>query len=401
MISHFFPHHNGNSSKFNQKAQEGWNLLQNQTESAFHHCLKWQSLWEKSQTIGYQINEKWPQIVWIGIGGSSLGTQIIKDLYDVDNRLFILDNPDPRLWEHCINWVQDWRNVHIVVASKSGSTLETLVLFHQILSFLSEKHISIQKNQVTVISDKKPSDLLHLASHNGWTHLEIPEKVGGRYSIFSPIGLLPFSLFKVNLNLVKEGIQQALDDQKRICELVTLSLESIACHHQLIHFFCYSSSLRYYGLWMQQLWAESLGKKGSYAPFPVALVGANDQHSVLQYLVDGAASSWSHIIYVRSPSNRSYPVIGQTPFPSLNWAHQLTLNQVLPLEAHATYQSLIQNNRSSTLWEVEDLGPQSVSHLLMTSMLWVATLGLALQINPFDQPGVELGKKIIKTLVKV
>lgn len=351
--------------------------------------------WDHCLSVAGQWGQNLDQFVLIGIGGSSLGPQWLSSLCTSPEKLFVLDNPDPLLYQRFEKWVTDWSSLGVIIASKSGGTLETLCLSNLVLSNLQEKG-RLFKNQVAVITETQNQDLYNWAKQEDCVILEIPLSVGGRYSVLSPVGILPAALLGLDIQKIKAGAAWALGQKKLLQDLVALSLQSFEQNLKVTYFWGYSSYLRFYGLWMQQLWAESLGKPTSTASVPVGLVGANDQHSVLQQLMQGESAFWGVFIKVKSLALSGKGQINTSFFKSQEWTQGLTLGQILNAEADATFQALSQSGRLVTQLEVTDLTEESIGALLMLSQLWVASLGVAIEINPFDQPGVELGKRLVR-----
>lgn len=354
-------------------------------------------LLESSWIQADKIKQSQDQVILIGIGGSSLGPQLIKDLYDKENQVFILDNLDPYLLDNLESWVKDLKRLHVVVVSKSGKTLETLVLASEMIKKYRTAGLALE-NHFTCITEPVDQDLSIFAKNHKIPVLELPVDIGGRYSILTPVGNFLFAYFNQDMKDIRLGIEEAISSRELVTQLMSLSMQSFFDQYQVTSFWTYSSKLRFFGSWLQQLWSESLGKPGAKVSTFLPLVGAIDQHSVLQQLVEGEIKNWSCLMSVKSLS-RLGPIFEGPDFPSLGWARNQHIGGLLNAECLATFEGLKQSNRRVTLLELQDLSPRSISHLLMLSQIWVAGLGFALKINPFDQPGVELGKRLVKNLV--
>jgi glucose-6-phosphate isomerase len=294
-------------------------------------------------------------------------------------------------------WAQDLKNVHVVIVSKSGKTLETLVLADIIAKKYIERKLSLSEH-FTCITEPVDQDLTCFAKKYQIASLELPIDIGGRYSVLTPVGTLILSYLNQDLHLVQQGIQKAFEAKESIRDLIAASLCSFENNCRVTALWSYSSKLKFFSAWFQQLWSESLGKPKAQVSTLLPLVGAVDQHSVLQQLIEGDFQSWSILIALDSYTHWG-PVFNADEFKSLNWAHQKTIGDLINAECLATYSALNQSSRFASLFYLKDLSPESLGYILMLSQIWVAGLGFALKINPFDQPGVELGKRLIKSLV--
>jgi glucose-6-phosphate isomerase len=354
-------------------------------------------LFQSVKDRAHQVRKRQPKLILIGIGGSGLGPQLLKDCFDSHNQVYILDNLDPHLLESGLAWAGNLESAHVVVISKSGKTLETLVLAEQVISELRKFKLELSRH-VTVITENQPQDLYNFAKANDIPILEIPKDVGGRYSVLTPVGTFLLSFIGQDLGLVRKGMEIARNSWEMAEDLISLSLASFEKKCSVTAFWNYSTRLRFFGSWLQQLWCESLGKPRVQASAFIPLVGAIDQHSVLQQIIEGELSFWSCLIYLRSYQIQG-PEFNSQDFPSLQWAHNKSIGTLLNAECLATYEALKQSGKRVTLLELQDLSLKSLSYITMLSQIWVAGLGFALGINPFDQPGVELGKRLIKDLV--
>jgi glucose-6-phosphate isomerase len=188
--------------------------------------------------------------------------------------------------------------------------------------------------------------------------------------------------------------------------LTAQSLKSFEREEWITLFWVYCNRLFTWGLWVQQLWAESLAKKknrqGQEAPrasTPIALVGANDQHSVLQQVAEGARDKFIWFMRVRE-SETAGPVLKKSQFANQTYLEGKSLGALLSAESQATMKALQQNQVQSLCLEVDRLDEATMGALFMILELVVGALGEAFDINAFDQPGVELGKRLALEILK-
>jgi len=362
-------------------------------------------LWSESQRIGSDLRARATDIVLIGIGGSSLGPQLLADLADTSIRVHFADNVDPWQFQKISRQISNWSKCHFLIISKSGTTLETLVTADLFAAELQKRNLDLARQSV-VITEPRQNSLREWAEKNKVETLEIPIDVGGRFSILSPVGLCLASAIGMSLDEIREGARQAIADREKVARTAAEALESFKREEWITFLWSYSSGLRFFGLWFQQLWAESLAKAtdrhakpGPRVSTPVPAIGTCDQHSLLQQVMEGTKDKWVVQLRVKSCEAQG-PTDSQSRFSALSWMKPARLGQILAAEAEATYKALHENKVSLRAMELEDLGPKSVGYLLMHWQLVVACLGEALEIDAFDQPGVELGKRLAKDILK-
>ncbi len=359
-------------------------------------------LWSTSESLALKMRQDFEQLVVVGIGGSSLGFEVFQDFFQVSN-VKLLDNVDPLTFQRTIQSLNLSRTAWAFI-SKSGSTIETLTTLECVLDLYEEQGLKWAKNFV-VITESKKSTLSQFAQDHGLATLEIPMDVGGRFSVFSPVGLFPLFFSGISREEIQKGVKSGLENKGLVVELMHQFLASFAREEWISCLWFYSSNTRALGQWFCQLWAESLAKKtnrqGLPAPrvsTPIWLKGACDQHSVLQQLMEGSRDKFILFVDFLDLEHRS-PQIQNPRFKETENLKGLSMGKLLLVESQATRQALKESG-ASTLHLT--LAQGNVAHLcefMMTFMLVVGGLGEALNINAFDQPGVELGKRIAKSIL--
>lgn len=356
-------------------------------------------LTQKAHEFGRALRKNGPRALLFGIGGSSLGPQFLCDLYGELGQVGVCDNVDPVYLEKLWGSPEQWKTGSVVITSKSGSTIETLAGVQRFHEFVKQAAPDWQKRAL-VISEPTRNPLTE------WAHLrkvpvaEFPLDVGGRFSILSPVGMVFASFVGKNPEEFQTGAAWALKQEKMVAELIVQSRLSFERQEWITLFWSYSSMLKGFGAWMTQLWAESLGKKvtvdGEPAPrvsTPMWAIGATDQHSMLQQVMEGHRDKWVVIHKIKSLEVMG-AIQGELEIPSLQVMKTKSLGRLLSAEASATAEALRSEGVSVMEVEMDDLSPKTIGALLMTWEWVVAGLGSSLRINPFDQPGVELGKRL-------
>ncbi|MEX0843621.1 MAG: glucose-6-phosphate isomerase, partial [Gemmatimonadota bacterium] len=257
--------------------------------------------------------------------------------------------------------------------------------------------------------------LRQLAEDRSIPALAVRRIVGGRFSVLSPVGLLPAAVTGVEVEEVLEGAGA----MARRCEELELRRNPAGLLAVLLHaadqdlgrpmhvFMPYSDRLRAFALWFQQLWAESLGKREEsgdgrgpgVGPTPLAALGAVDQHSLLQLLMDGPGDKL--VAFLRVRSRHGHVTIPPTHehLPALAYLGGHTLQTLLDTELKATVEALRRAGRPSLLLEVEELDARTMGELFMLFQVATVLAGGLYGVDPLDQPGVELGKELTSGLL--
>ncbi len=343
----------------------------------------------------------------VGIGGSSLGARVIVETFGLDEEKNVLffDNVDPIEFDRHMASCRDLKHVHWLFISKSGTTIETLAVLDHVDAIYKEKNLRLSTYS-TVITEPKPSALNLWAEKHKVPSLEIPLNVGGRFSVLTPVGLFPAEFLGVSGDEILGGAAKALKDPETIGRFAEEVLNSFERGEWITVFWFYSSLQRNFGLWLEQLWAESLAKKTTRkggpahrVSSPFSCVGSTDQHSVLQQFMEGAHDKF--VVFVRDRHTESSGAkLGQTSFDVQSILLSRTLGDLLRAEAQATQKALESVGVSTWLLETDRLDEDGLGQLFMFFQLLIGTLGEALDINAFDQPGVELGKRLARDLLK-
>jgi len=350
-----------------------------------------------------RIRKDADDLIVLGIGGSSLGTIAVMQACAGDARKHVhfLESPDPTTVKQLLKSL-DAKRTAINVISKSGNTIETLALWSVVAPWLKQGDEATFKNRVVITTDPQHSPLLDLARENGFQVLPVPSEIGGRFSVFTSVGLFPLAFANIDLDELKKGIQRANQNLQEVS--IAPMLAQILTHAQLnehrntLIVWPYSDALSSVGRWFQQLWAESLGKAkhldGSIAHVgstPVACIGPNDQHSLLQLFVEGPKDK--HFLFI-VPQQLTETFCIEKPAPGFDFLQGIDLGQVMMAEARATCAALASQGHPSTFLTLDNLSISSIAELFVSFMAATVIAAKLYDVDPFDQPAVELGKKI-------
>ena len=378
--------------------------LKEERESIGYYNLLSQDTTE-IKTYASSIEHK--HIVVLGIGGSSLGARAIYEFLlpsnNYDKTLLFLETVDPLKINHCLKKI-DLNSTHFVIISKSGNTVETISLFKYISSL-----ITINRNNCTIVTGAR-SALRQFANRKQIKVFDLPDNVGGRFSVFSVVGLVPLAMVGVDIDNLLNGCKRVSDSffqqedyYKKIIRKARFLVEN-KWRFNINAIFSYSSSLESFNKWYIQLWAESLGKVNingtRQALTPMALIGPVDQHSFLQLIMDGVRDKTITFIKIADLKDETkIPIETNGEFKDfdLDFLDGLSFNQLINRQADATIESVkAQKDIPCDVITISTVDEYNISKLMFMYQLMVSAIGQFLQINTYDQPGVENGKKIFK-----
>ncbi|MDD6056265.1 MAG: glucose-6-phosphate isomerase [Helicobacteraceae bacterium] len=347
-------------------------------------------------------------IVIIGIGGSSLGTKAIDALLSHQNnrkkiKLRFLEHTDPIMIQKDLQRIKLEETLFIVI-SKSGLTIETTSLFKYILAKFSLLQADKKQHLVTITDENSP---LHKWSKSeNVESLSIKANIGGRFSVLSAVGLLPLAILGYDINEILKGaaeISERFFKERRDNILKkALFLAKNESTYPINVLFSYSSVFRHFNAWYVQLWGESLGKLDMYKHkrglTPIALIGSIDQHSFLQLIMQGPANKTITFLSVENLSQKPLyiPDISLEGLESTDFVNQTSFNELLRLQCISTKESIIAQNVPVDSIVLESLNERVVGALIFYYELLTSCVGILLQIDTYNQPGVEFGKKILR-----
>jgi len=361
-------------------------------------------------------------VVVLGIGGSGLGATALKEALlgpfwnqgsdegrDHFPRLHVVDNPDPFTINELLARLDPARTMFNVI-SKSGATAETMAQYLVARAWV-ESAVEADKARGHFLFTTDPTNgaLRQIGEAEDIPMLPVPGNVGGRFSVLSAVGLLPAAVCGVD---PRELLGGAADMEQR-CTTDALAENPAGILAALLHqadteqgrpihvFMPYSDRLRPVALWFQQLWAESLGKavtlsgeKRHTGPTPVAALGATDQHSMLQLLMEGPQDKVVLFVSV-DDVGVDIPIPERHPgIESLSYLGGHTLGELLDVERSATAEALRRGGRPNATLCLPRIDARSLGELLMLLQIATVYAGALYDVDPLDQPGVELGKQL-------
>ncbi len=371
------------------------------------------------KNLTQQLKDKCENLVILGIGGSALGnialqTALNPFMYNLDKsqrkgpRLFVFDNVDPDQISSFLDWAVDKLDKTIFnVISKSGHTAETASQFLIIRKLLADTlGPEGLKKQIVATTDHRQGTLRNIADDLNLKTLDIPDGVGGRFSVLSAVGLFSAAMCGIDIDALLAG---AADMDKRVSsddffENPAAMNAAVNYHYynqgkKISVMMPYSYALKDLSDWYRQLWAESLGKAKNLedsevhiGPTPVKALGATDQHSQVQLYREGPNDKLFTFLQVNNFNTNLK--IGPAPenAPELGFLTNAELGTLLNNEKFATEFALIQNNRPCLTVLFDRINAHSIGQFIYLYEVTTSLAGALFGINTYDQPAVELGK---------
>lgn len=346
-------------------------------------------------------------MVVIGIGGSNLGTKAVyKALFGVRGNpefpLYFADTVDSDAMWALLAQVEHYLKVKKVVLltliSKSGSTTESVANFECFLELLKKYHPKDYPHYVTVITDEH-SPLWQLALEQHFDKLPIPKMVGGRYSVLSAVGLFPLACAGIDINALLQGARDIIvvcikNDYETNSALQSAAI--IAAYYArgfYIHdLFLFSTALEALGKWYRQLMAESIGKNVKVGITPTVSMGSADLHSVGQLYVAGPYDKLTTFVIVDNP-NQSVTIPKMKEYETLVGHLQgKTMQQIMNAIWQGVQIAYQEHKRPFMSVHVPRKNAYYLGQFMQWKMIEIMILGALLDVNPFDQPQVELYK---------
>lgn len=350
------------------------------------------------EAIAAEIRESYTDVIILGTGGSSLGGQSLYALSTLSSpRLHFHDNIDPDTFNRLFA-VIDPEKTKIIAISKSGNTAETLMQLLVCLQHWQQRNLTI-KNHFLIITEPGQNAIREIAQHHHCQVLDHPTDIGGRFAVFTLVGLLPALISGLDAYKIRHGARQVLDEMMHAKEaeackpLLGALLQKALLSHNINQTVVmpYIDRLAIFAMWYRQLWAESLGKNGKGST-PIRAVGTVDQHSQLQLYLDGPKDKFFTIITINHPDDLFK--IQETPFThkALTLFHNKTMGQLIQAEQQATVDTLVNNNCPTRILHLTHLDEGMMGGLMMHYIVETLAMAHLLEVNPFDQPAVEESK---------
>ncbi|MFZ9781686.1 MAG: glucose-6-phosphate isomerase [Bacilli bacterium] len=359
------------------------------------------------QTTAAKIREHFEVFVVCGIGGSYLGAraviEAIRGLLPSTKKeieiIYLGQTFSPTYTQQVLNYLEH-KKFAINVISKSGTTTETSIAF-RLLKALLEKKVGVKEARKAIFAttDKEKGALRSLANQEGYVTFNLPDDIGGRYSVLTAVGLLPIAVAGIDIQALMAGAKEAMTLYTSSQIETNLAVQYAIARHQLYEeksvemFVTYEPQFAMIAEWLKQLFAESEGKENK-GLLPGSVSFSTDLHSVGQFIQDGSPILFETVLYVKKPALDVSVPLNVQDADGLNYLAGRPLSFVNEKAYLGTLQAHVEEGQVPViLLTLDQMDAHHLGHLLYFFMKACAYSGYLLGINPFNQPGVEIYKR--------
>lgn len=367
---------------------------------------------EKIQSAANSIKHDSDVLLVIGIGGSYLGAKAALNMLqhtftdmlsdeekDTPHIIFAGQHMSSTYIQELLSIIKD-KDVSINVISKSGTTTEPAIAFRIFRKFMEEKYGKKEAGKrIYVTTDKEKGALKQLADQEGYTSFVIPDDIGGRYSVLTPVGLLPMAAGGISLEQALSGARDAIHDLNEPNLFKNPAYQYAAARHRLYErgytteiLANYEPKLSYFASWWVQLFGESEGKENK-GIFPTTADFTTDLHSLGQYIQEGHRHLFETVLRVRSDEAKIYIDEEEDNLDNLNYLVGKSLHDINITASEATIQAHVDGGVPNMVIDIPALDAYNFGYMVHFFEKACAMSGYLLNVNPFDQPGVEAYKQ--------
>lgn len=324
-------------------------------------------------------------LVVIGIGGSYLGSKALNDMFSsyYDNSFEIVylgNNLSSKYMIDTLKYLED-KDFYVNVISKSGNTKEIEISYNILKTFMEQKYSSEELQKRIIITTELVNGRLRKEVNEfNYRSFIIPNDIAGRYSLITPAHLLPMS-FKLNIEKLVEGFYAGLKLKDEAFYYASVRKSLFDVNKYIENYSVYEPSFNYFLEWLKQLFGETEGKDGK-GIFPVSTIGTRDLHSLGQFIQEGNPIIFETFIKINNSTNFKYE--GR----NLDDINNIVLNSVVQAHRKAGV--------CSNIVEIENVSEKDIGSLCAFFMLSAAYSGYLFDVNPFNQPGVEVYKEYLR-----
>ena len=365
------------------------------------------------QNIANEIKMLADVLVVVGIGGSFLGARAIQSAltpyFGVHQNgiqvIYIGHNMSGQYIKQLLDSLEG-KEVYVNVISKSGTTIEPALGFRVIRKYMEKRYGDKSRNRIIVTTDAKKGLLKKIAESTGYRQFIIPANIGGRYSVLTPVGLLPVAVAGIDIEQLLEGAKKAATllkeeklDQNEAYRYAVIRYELYKRGYQIELLASFEPSLQYLHEWWKQLFGESEGKdkKGL---FPAAVSYSTDLHSMGQFVQEGNPILFETLLHFKAIEVDYFVPIDNRNDDNLNYLVNRSFNEINANLKQATAIAHAEGNVPIIQLELDRLDAYHLGYLLYFFMKACAMSAYLLKVNPFDQPGVEAYKNEMMAILK-
>lgn len=365
---------------------------------------------ERIKKAAKKIQSNSEVLIVIGIGGSYLGGRAALEFVNGVNfnkkvhkgipEVYFVGNSISSDYLSDIIEILGDRDFSINVISKSGTTTEPAIAFRIFKKIIEDKYGKEgAKERIFATTDKARGALKSMCNTEGYETFVIPDDVGGRFSVLTPVGLLPMAAAGIDIDAVMQGASDAVatykndDLENNDCLKYAATRQILGRKGKAIEILAnYEPSLTMFGEWYKQLYAESEGKDGK-GIFPVSANFSTDLHSIGQFIQDGSRNLFETVLWVENAKKNITIETDAENLDGLNFVADKTIQYVNSKAYAGTFLAHVDGGVPTMVLEVEKTDAYNFGQLVYFFEKALAISGYMLGVNPFDQPGVEAYKK--------
>lgn len=343
--------------------------------------------------VAKEIRNNADVLVVIGIGGSYLGAKAVIDMFNgyfINNKpevIFAGFNVSSTYMKELLDYIKD-KNVYVNVVSKSGTTLEPSISFDLIYKQMSKKYSEAElKQRIIVTTDKEKGTLRKLVNDKGYRSFIVPDNIGGRYSVLTPVGLLAIEVAGISASKLLKGAKDGKKYLDKAFEYACIRDVLYRKGKMIESYTVYEPKLYYFSEWLKQLYGETQGKN-HLGIFPVSLVNSRDLHSLGQFLQEGTPMIFETVLVVEKGEKVKLDNYKQT------------LNEINLIASDRVAKAHFNGKTPSLILTMDKINEENVGALIYFFEVGAAAGGYLLGVNPFDQPGVSEYKELLHSALE-
>ena len=343
--------------------------------------------------VSKEIKDKADVLIVIGIGGSYLGAKAVIDMF---NGYFSKGDPEvvfagynvsSAYMKDLLEYIKD-KSVYVNVVSKSGTTLEPSIAFDLIYKNMAKRYSKEElSKRIIVTTDKEKGTLRQLVNEEGYRSFVVPDNIGGRYSVLTPVGLLAIEVAGISVSKLLKGARNAKKYLNEAFEYACIRDILYRKGKTIESYTVYEPKLYYFSEWLKQLYGETQGKN-NLGILPVSLVNTRDLHSLGQFLQEGTPIMFESVI-----------VVENGPKIKLD-KYKQDLNQINLVASDRVAKAHFNGHTPSLIFKMDEISEENVGALIYFFEVAAAAGGYLLEVNPFDQPGVSEYKDLLHSALE-
>jgi glucose-6-phosphate isomerase len=368
------------------------------------------------ERVAHDLRKKIDILVIVGIGGSYLGARAVIDILHNNFNALLKNRENPIILYAGQNMGEDYLyqlldilynyEYAVVVISKSGTTTEPAIAFRLLKHHLENKYGKEEaRKRIVAITDKEKGTLLELAKAEGYERFVIPDDVGGRYSVLTPVGLFPIAVAGGNIHEIIKGAQHIRNIILKEKANNNLAILYAAIRNALYEtgkkieiMVSYTPRMHYFMEWWKQLYGESEGKNGK-GIFPASVDFTTDLHSLGQYIQEGERILFETVLSVNHPLNHLAIPYEPNNIDKLNFLSYKRISYVNEMARLGTLLAHVDGGVPNIIIDIPTINENYIGQLIYFFEIACGISGYLLGVNPFDQPGVEAYKKNMFALI--